>query len=195
MKTFLVLMFFLLVQPNPSAEIDKKTYTIDTGHTFVTFEVRRFDMLDVVSTFRDISGTITLDPDNIHETEATITIKTASLESGNPRRDNAVKSPNFLHTEEFPEITFNSKRLKKSGQHWIAEGELTIRGVTRSVDLPVRITGPQKDPTGLTAVAIKGEITINRQDFGIPFNRKLPNGADFIGNEVNIEINALAIEE
>lgn len=79
------------------------------------------------------------------------------------------------------------------GDKWIAEGGLTIRGVTNKVLFPVEISGPQKDPTGLTAVAVKGELTINRIEYGVPFDRKLPNGADFIGKEVKIEINALAV--
>lgn len=195
MKIFLIALIAMFLQPDPPVETQAVNYTIDTGHTFVTFEVKRFDMLDVVSTFREVTGSITLDTDNLESTEADIIIKTQSLESGNPDRDKAVKGPAFLHVEQFPEITFKSSSLKKNGANWIAEGELTIHGVTNRILLPIEITGPRKDPTGLMAVAIKGKITINRQDYGIKFDRKLPNGADFIGNEVDIEINALAIQE
>lgn len=195
MKFFIILVLIMFYQQKSAYDIEVKKFTIDPGHTFVTFEVKRFDMLDVVSTFRDVTGTITMYPDNLSETKTDIIIKTSSLESGNQQRDNAVKSPNFLHTAEFPVITFISKSLKPSGNNWIAEGKLTIRGVTKNVLLPVAITGPRKDPTGLIAVAIKGELTINRLDYGVSFDRKLPGGESFIGNDVKIEINALAVQE
>ena len=193
-KTILILIltgaYIPISAQNPVTE-----YEIDNGHTFVTFEVKRFDMLDVVSTFQDIQGIVNFNADNISETSADITINTQSLFSGNEQRDNAIKGPAFLNTEEYQTITFETTGMDKSGDEWVAVGNLTILGNTNEVRLPVTFTGPRKDPTGLTTLAVKGAITINRQDFGMRFDRKLPNGSSVIGDSVYIEINALTIKK
>jgi len=118
MKTLLILIFVLFFQQVPAEGDKTDSYIIDTGHTFVTFEVKRFDMLDVVSTFRDVTGTITMNPDNISETKTDIVIKTASLESGNLQRDNTVKSPNFCMLQSFLKLRLRVTRLKI----WVING-------------------------------------------------------------------------
>jgi len=188
-------VFTLINSREIPTEIETAVYEIDPGHTFVHFTVNRFDMVDVVSRFTDVSGRIEFDPDQPQHTTAEILVRTNSLESGFDKRDNAVKGPAFLDVKNYPEIQYVNKKLQQKGDQFVAHGELTIHGTTRSVEFPVTLKGPQKDPTGLTTIAIKGILEINRQDFGLKFDKKLPNGKPFIGNRVKIEINVLAVKQ
>lgn len=188
-------VFTLINSREIPAEIKAATYEIDPGHTFVHFTVNRFDMVDVVSRFTDVSGHIEFDPDQPQHTTAEILVRTNSLESGFDKRDNAVKGPAFLDVENYPEIRYVNKKLQKTGDQYVAHGELTIHGTTRPVEFPVALKGPRKDPTGLVTIAIKGSLEINRLDYGLNFDKKLPSGKPFIGNRVEIEINVLAVKK
>ena len=84
-------------------------------------------------------------------------------------------------------------RIPKPLQQQMVEAELTIHGETNTVQFPIEIKGPFTDPTGATTIGITGDVTINRQDYGISFSRIMDNGELFIGNDVKIEIRALAI--
>ena len=170
------------------------TYKIDPNHTSITTKVNRFTMVNVVGRFIEVSGSITFDSSNPEKSSAIITINTASYTANNNDGENAVKSPAFLDVTSYPEITFESKSLTKSDNGFIAKGDLTIHGTTNEVEFPLEITGPFKDPTGLNTIGIRATLNINRQDYGIKFDRKLSNGKDLIGNEVQIEINLLAAE-
>lgn len=195
MKKLLTFAFILCIYcPAVFSQNKFDDYEIDNGHTSIQFIVNRFGILDVVTSFTDVSGTIKFNADDVTTTKANIVINTSSLFSGNEQRENAIKSPAFLNVDRYPTIKFNSDGLKRFKDQWIANGDLTILETTNTIQLPVTINGPIKDPTGLTTIAIKGEITINRQDFGMAFNRKFANGSSIIGDSVRIQINALAIK-
>jgi len=170
-------------------------YEIDAEHTFITFKVNRFSMVDVVGVFPDASGHITLDLVDMTHTSADITIQTPSVFTGHSDgRDEAVKSAFFLDVENHPTITFKTKRVEVDGKQYTAVGDLTIRGITHEVRFPFTVKPPFKDPTGLTTIAVTGKLTVDRLDYKIfPVNKTLANGAPFIGREVEIEINALAV--
>jgi len=172
----------------------EQVYEIDAEHTFVTFKVQRFTMVKVVGFFPHVDGTIRFDADEPESVHADITIPTDQVYLGNSTgRDGAVKGPAFLHVEKYPVIRFVTVDVSENDHDFVAEADLTIHGVTRRVAFPFQIKGPFKDPTGLQTVAIEGSMSINRQEFGIAFDKKLPGGEPFIGNVVEIDINALAV--
>ncbi len=154
----------------------------------------RFGVVKVVGRFNSVSGTVSFSASDPQKTSAEITVLTDSYSANNPDGENAVKSPAFLDTKNFPEIKFTVKLLTKAGQTLSAVADLTIHGVTREVTFPVAITGPVLDlPTQKQSIGIAGSLTINRQDYGIKMSAKLPSGGMVIGNDVEIEINALAV--
>lgn len=175
-----------------AVSLSSQEFTIDPGHTAVTSKVQRFSMVNVLGRFNEVSGTIRYDAANISGLSANVTIKTASYASNNPAGENAVKSPAFLDVANFPEITFNSTSVQQRGNELTMTGNLTIHGVTKEVSFPFSFLKPFKDPTGAMTIAAQASLVINRQDFGIKFSRKLPNGKEFIGNEVTIDLNVLA---
>lgn len=171
-------------------------YTIDPGHTAVTSKVLRFGVVKVVGRFAAVSGTVKYIAADPSSTTAEISVKADSYTANNTEGEKAVKSVGFLDAATYPEIKFSVKKLTKADKQYSVSGTLTIHGVTKEISFPVSIVGPSLDlPTGKQSIGISGMITINRQDYGMSMARKLPNGMDVIGNDVEIEINALAVAQ
>lgn len=173
-----------------------QTYIIDPGHSSVQIRIQRFGVVDVVGRFKDISGSITYDANDLTKTSAEATIKVSSYDANNSGGEEAVKSPAFLDAATYPEISFRSKStVIQEGQN-ILTGDLTIHGTTREVALPFTVNGPLPDlPTQKQSIAAEASLTINRQDYGVSFDRKLPNGTSLIGDEVKITLIILALAE
>ncbi len=192
------LSLFLLavgILVGPRLSNAQSTYEIDAEHSFVTFKVNRFGLVNVVGFFPDIAGHVVLDPSAPLTTTADITIQTSTVYMGkSANRDGAVKGPVFLDVANFPEMTFKMTGVENDGFKNEAVGQLTIHGTTNEIRLPYEIKGPAKDPTGLTTIAISGHVVIDRRDYGLGFNRTLGSGLPFIGNDVDIEINVLAVQ-
>ena len=191
MKNLLLSLVLLLCITSLKAQ----TFLIDPGHTAVTSKVQRFGMVDVLGRFNEVEGKIELNGSDMTSLSVDVSIKTGSYSSNNPGGENAVKSPAFLDAAKYPEINFKSKRVNENNGNLSITGELTIHGVTKEVSFPFKIINPSKDPTGLNTVAASATLEINRQDYGIKFDRKLPNGTPLIGNLVIIELNVLAAEQ
>ncbi len=170
-----------------------QNFKIDAEHTAVTSKVQRFGMVDVLGRFNKVDGTITYNTDPT-KISADVTIAADSYSSNNKGGEDAVKGPAFLNVASYPEIKFQSQSVEKRGNDLWMKGQLTIHGKTNSVEFPFSLIEPAKDPTGLNTLAVFASIKINRQDYGIAFSRKLPNGKDVIGNEVTIELNVLAAQ-
>ena len=171
-------------------------YVIDPTHTAITSKVLRFGVVKVVGRFNSVSGTINYNASSPAATTAEVTIKVDSYSANNPEGDNAVKSPTLLDAKSFPEMKMVVKSLAVNGKQFTATATLTIHGVTKAVSFPVTINGPLMDlPTQKQSIGISGMFTIKRSDYGMPPPRKLPSGVELIGDEVEIEINALAVAE
>jgi polyisoprenoid-binding protein YceI len=178
-----------------SFSLHSQKFVIDQGHTAITSKVQRFGMVDVLGRFNQVEGYIIYAKDDLSKLSTQVTIKTSSYSSNNIAGENAVKSPAFLDVASFPEITFKSKTVQIKNENISMTGDLTIHGVTKEVTFDFTFLKPFKDPTRANTVAAKATLTINRKDFGINFSRKLPNGEEFIGNQVQIDLNVLAVEQ
>ena len=167
-------------------------YEIDAEHSFVYFTVNRFGMVDVSGRFDDFSGAVTLDGDFV---DVSVTVKTASVNSGMVKRDDAIRSSFLLDSEDHPEMSFVSSSVSKDEGSWVLAGDLTIHGVTKMVALPFKLKPMFKDPTGAVTIALKGSFSINRQDYGLAFDQRLENGEPFVGNEIEIRLDLLAVQK
>lgn len=161
-------------------------YAVDPGHAHMGLAVKHFGVAHMICSFKEISGTIMYDEKDITKSSVEILIKTASLISGDAQRENAVKGPAFLHVEKFTEITFRSKQINKEDDKLQITGDLMIHGVTKEISFPFKLNGPVVDPWGNPRIGIEASLTVNRQDFGIAFNRTLKSGELLVGNEVRI---------
>jgi polyisoprenoid-binding protein YceI len=117
------------------------------------------------------------------------TIDTASVDTRNAKRDEHLRGPDFLDAAKFPTLTFKSTKVEKAGAAWKLTGDLTLHGVTKPVVLDVtNVTPPTKDPWGNTRIGAQATTKINRQDFGIVFNKSLDGGGVLVGDEIAITI-------
>lgn len=166
-------------------------YKIDPVHSRVGFAVKHMVINTVHGRFTDYSGTILYDDKDPSKSAVTVTIKTASINTDVTARDNDLRSANFLDTEKFPEITFKSKSVEKTGNGFVAHGTLTIRGVAKDVDFPFTLNGVVDTGRGKLLGAEAG-LTINRQEYGVAWSRSLAGGELIVANDVKIEINVEA---
>ncbi|MDZ7361072.1 MAG: YceI family protein [candidate division KSB1 bacterium] len=175
-----------------SAGLAQQKFEIDRSHSNIGFTVRHMLVAKVSGSFTDFSGTILYDEKDITKSSVNVTIKTASINTQNERRDNHLRSEDFFNAATDSVITFVSKSVKKSKGGYIAVGDLTIRGVTREIELPFNIIGTIKEPRG-TRMGIEAAMTLNRFDYGVKWDRKLDNGGLVVSNEVQINVAVEAI--
>ncbi|RYG47954.1 polyisoprenoid-binding protein [bacterium] len=176
----------------PGAEIafqNTGAYTVDPAHTSVGFEIEHLGISKVQGRFSKTAGTLFADPKNLAASNIQVTITTDSVDTAVPPRDAHLKSPDFFEVAKFPEITFKSTKISKKGKGFVAEGDFTMKGVTKKVSIPFRVFGPITDPWKNTRIGIVSDpIQLNRQDYGIAYNDKLPDGTPAVGNEVTIKL-------
>ncbi|MBG0814197.1 YceI family protein [Planomonospora sp. ID82291] len=164
------------------------TYTLDTAHTTVGFVVKHMMVSKVRGGFGDFAGTVTI-AENPLESSAELTIKTASISTGVADRDGHLRSDDFLAVEKFPELTFRSTRVVgHSGDEFTLSGDLTIRDVTRPVELTVEYGGAGTNPWGQEVWGFSITTEIDREEFGLTWNQALETGGVLVGKKIKIEI-------
>lgn len=180
-----VLGFLPIVLAVCGSALAADEYKIDPVHSNVGFAVRHLAVSTVHGRFNDFSGSIMFDEKDPSKSSVEVVVKTASVNTDNNMRDNDLRSPNFLDTTKFPELTFKSKSVEKKGDGYVAHGTLTIHGVSKDVDLPFTLTGPVSTKGG-KALGAEAGLPINRQDYGVA------GGGAMVGNDVKIEISVEA---
>jgi len=179
-------------------------WTFEPGHTAAGFCVRHMMVTYVRGHFKNVHGFLEFDPESPAASRVEAVIETRGLWTGEPDRDAHLKSPDFLDVERFPEITFRGSDIKLSGPNEASvAGDLTIRGVTRPIDLHVRYLGEWQTPwweDGVdkgpkTRAGFVATTAINRKDFGVNWNSPLDHGGVVVGDQVEITIDAEAIQD
>lgn len=168
------------------------TWAIDPIHSEVSFSVRHLMVSKVRGVFRNFGGTVVLAEDPLAST-VTAEIDAASVDTRHPDRDGHVRSADFLDVERFPKLTFQSTALRPAGDRFVVEGDLTLHGVTRRVELDLELNGFTKDPYGGTRVAFTATGQVDRRDFGIDKAMPLPTGGVVVGEKVDISLEVQAV--
>src|ERR1700722_3170204 len=165
------------------------TYTVDPAHTEVGFVARHLVGTKVRGRFAEFSGTFVV-AENPEESTLEAEVKTTSIHTNQSMRDDHLRTNDFLDAENYPTLTLKSTGLKKvSDSEWTLTADLTIRGVTKSVDFDLEFLGEGPSmQEGKTVVAFSATATIDRRDFGVSFNHSLLDGSVVVGNKVVIEI-------
>ena len=163
------------------------TYVFDKAHSFIGFKAKHNGLIEVPGFFRDFSGEVTYNADDVTKSSVTFTAKTTSIDTGVTPRDNHLRTPDFFDVKTYPEMTFKSTKVEKKGKSWIVTGDLTMRGVTKSVSIPFDIAGwlPPGERNGWK-MGIAGETTINRRDFGVNWGNNLPSGIPAVADAVKV---------
>jgi polyisoprenoid-binding protein YceI len=194
MRTKPAVLFLIFTMAACMTAAAADTYAIDPVHSYVGFSVTHLTISQVRGNFEDFSGTIVYDPQDASKSSVEVHIKAASLDTRNKTRDADVLSPHYLDADKYPEIVFKSTKVEKSGDSYVAHGQLTIHGVTKDVDLPFKITGQTKDPWGKFRIAAEAELTINRMDYGVAWNATLEGGGAVVGKDVKISLTVEAVK-
>jgi polyisoprenoid-binding protein YceI len=163
------------------------TWDIDPVHSHVGFVARHLMVSKVRGNFNTVEGQIVTADDPL-ESSATATIDMTSLSTGNEQRDSDVKGENFLDVANHPSMTYRTTGIRQEAGEIIADGELTIKGVTRPVALTVEVNGFGPDPYGGTRAGFSATGEINRTDYGITANMSLPTGGVVVSEKIQLVI-------
>jgi polyisoprenoid-binding protein YceI len=165
------------------------TWKTDKAHSGVKFTVSHLVIAEVEGRFTDFDATVTTTKDDWSDMAVQATIKTASISTDNERRDNHLRSDDFLNAEKFPELTFKSTKVEASGKDtYRITGDLTIRDITRPVILDATFKGVIKDPSGRTKAGFRATTTIDRFDWGVKWSKAVETGGLVAGKDVTITL-------
>jgi polyisoprenoid-binding protein YceI len=175
-----------------SPALAAETYSFDKAHTTVGFQVRHI-VTNVGGKFNDFTGTIQVDRAKPESSSVEFTIQAASINTNEPKRDEHLRSADFFDVATHPTVTFKSTSIKANGKDsWLVTGDLTMRGVTKQVTLPVTFLGEGKDPWGNEKMGFETAITVNRKDYGINWNKALDQGGVLVADEVKVQVSVEA---
>ena len=175
-----------------AAPASADTFVVDRAHSEATFSIRHL-MSRVSGRFNDFTGTITGDPARPTEAKVEFTIKAASIDTDQEGRDKHLRSADFFDTEKHPEITFKSTRIVPAGKDkYNVIGNLSMRGVTKEITVPVTYLGSLTDPYKNEKFGFEATATLNRKDFGIVWNTALDTGGTVLSYEVAVTVNLQA---
>lgn len=194
MKALVALLISLLAIP---AFAGAASWNIDSDHSHAQFKVQHMVIANVRGNFPEVTGGGVIDEKDITKSTVHVSIAAASLDTNVEKRDTHLKSPDFFDVEKYPTLTFKSKKIEKNGNGELkVRGDLTIRGITKEIDLLV--SGPTqsiKDPWGNNRKGAQASAQINRKDFGMTWNKSLDAGGLVVGDEVDISIEVELIEQ
>ncbi|MCU1394566.1 MAG: YceI family protein [Ilumatobacteraceae bacterium] len=168
------------------------TWTIDAVHSEVGFSVRHMMVSKVRGKFTKFEGELVTGATPL-ESSVTATIELSSIDTGNTDRDNHVRSADFFNVESHTQMTYKSTGVRASGSDYILDGELTLKGVTKSVPLTLELGGFGPDAYGGTRAGFTATGEISRSDFGVDFNAALETGGVVLGDKVAISMEIEAV--
>jgi polyisoprenoid-binding protein YceI len=163
------------------------TYTVDPTHASIEFSARHLGISAVKGSFQQFTGNLELDEADPARSRGVVAVDLASLTTGNDKRDEHLKSADFFHVENHPQAKFTTRSITPTGEdRYRVVGELTVRGVTRPVELEAELTGPLTDPWGNTRVGVSVRGTIDRKEWGLNWNQVLEAGRLLVGDKIKL---------
>jgi polyisoprenoid-binding protein YceI len=170
-------------------------YTLDPVHSRIGFVARHAMVTKVRGNFNDFQGTLVIDGDEPARSSVQVTIEVASVDTRNDQRDAHLRTNDFFDAPTFPQITFTSTAIEHlGGERFAVTGDLTIKGVTRSITLPLVYEGSAIDPFGNLRIGFEGSVEVDRRDWGITFNAALETGGVLVSNAVTLEFEISAVK-
>jgi polyisoprenoid-binding protein YceI len=171
------------------------TFVIDPTHTRVGFVAKHLMVTKVRGNFAEVEGSVTV-AENALESSAQATMPAASITTGSADRDAHLISGDFLEVEKYPTVTYRSTGISGlKGDVFTVQGELTIKDVTRPVELAVEIDGVATDPWGGERVSITARGEIDREEFGLTWNVALEGGGVLVSKKIVLEIEAQGVRQ
>ena len=170
------------------------TWNVDRSHSTVEFVVRHLMVTKVRGRFADYDAVIQVG-ERPEDSRVDVTIRAASISTGDDGRDEHLRSADFLDVEAHPALSFSTSTVGASGDRWAVEGALTVHGVTKPVTLDVELGGVASDPWGNERAFFNASTEIDREDWGLTWNQPLAAGGVLVGKKVRIELEVQAVRE
>ncbi len=168
------------------------TWNIDAVHSDISFSVRHMMVSKVRGNFTTFEGAI-VTAENPADSSVTASIDVNSFDTRNQQRDDHIRSADFLEVEKFPTMTYRSSAVRASGSDWVVDGELTLHGVTKPVELKLELNGFTADPYGGQRVGFSATTEINRRDFGVDISIPMDGGGVVVGDKISIQLEIEAV--
>ncbi|HEV2059762.1 MAG TPA: YceI family protein [Solirubrobacteraceae bacterium] len=169
------------------------TWTVDAAHSKVGFAVKHLGIATVRGEFKEFEGTLEIGED-LASSRAFGKVKTASIDTGEPGRDDHLRSADFFNAETNPEITFESTSIEQLDEDVLKiTGDLTINGVTNEETFHAEIQGTETDPWGSERVGLEVTGQLNRGDYEMKFNQMLGSGNTLVSDKVKLAIDISAV--
>jgi polyisoprenoid-binding protein YceI len=171
------------------------TYTVDPAHSRFGFVARHAMVTKVRGAFNEFDASAVIDGEDPTKSWVSVTLQTASVDTRNEQRDGHLRTNDLLDVETYPTITFTSTAIAfEGGDEFVVTGDLTIKGVTRSIDIPLEFQGAAKDPFGNDRIGLEGSVVINRKDWGVTWNAALETGGVLVSDKITLEFEISAIK-
>lgn len=171
-----------------------QVFDVDASHSTIEFKVRHLGFSKVAGRFDNYEAWFELDPEDLSTLRINAKIDASSVHTGDEKRDAHLRSADFFDAENHPHLVFESTGVKRvTGEEIIVEGNLTIRGNTRPVELQGKYLGTATDPWGGSRVAFEGTARINREEFGLTWNQALETGGFLVGKDVEIALDVQGV--
>ncbi|MDQ3131949.1 MAG: YceI family protein [Acidobacteriota bacterium] len=171
-----------------TAEEQTGIYGFDKAHSTIGFRAKHYGLVEVPGYFRDFTGTVKFDGKDVAKSTVEFAAKMESVDTGVAGRDKHLKNADFFEVEKYPEMTFKSTKVEKKGKNWMVTGDLMMKGVTKQIMFPITVAGFVKTERG-PKMGATAETTINRRDFGVNYDSKLPGGTAAVSDEIKVILN------
>ncbi len=170
-------------------------YTVDASHSRIGFVARHAMVTKVRGSFNDFEGTAKIDGSDPTKSSVQVRIQAASIDTRNADRDNHLRSNDFFDMAAYPELTFVSTGVEAAGEDdYRVTGDLTIKGVTKTVAIDFEYTGSAVDPYNNLRVGLEGSVVVNRKDWGIAWNAPLEAGGLLVSEKITLEFEISAVK-
>ena len=179
-----------IVTDSPATVIPSGTWSIDPVWSTLEFEIKKLGLVTLKGRVPGFAGTI----EGGEAPAISGTVDVSSITTFDETRDGHVQAPDFFDSERYPQLRFVSTAVQARGEQLVVEGELTIKDVTRPVELKGNFVGAGVDPYGNDRIGLELAGTVDRTEFGLNWNAPLPGGGFLLPNEVVLRANLAAVK-
>jgi polyisoprenoid-binding protein YceI len=176
-----------------ATELSTGTWAIDPVHSSISFSVRHLMVSKVRGTFENFSGAVVVAEDGTPSVTAEIAVD--SLHTGNDQRDGHLKTADFFDSEKYPTATFVSTGVRANGDDYVLDGDFTIKGVTKPIELKLEFNGVNPGMGHGEVAGFEASVVLNRKDFGIDIDMPLETGGAVVGDKVTITLSIEALKQ
>jgi polyisoprenoid-binding protein YceI len=171
------------------------TYKIDAAHSDILFKVKHLMITTVTGQFKNFDATLTAEKEDFSDAQISFTADVNSIDTRSEQRDGHLKGDDFFNAEKFPELKFTSTSFSKNGSGYVLKGDLTIRDITKPIELKADYNGAMVDPWGQKKVGFEAEGTIKRKEFGLSWDAVTEAGGVVVSDDVKLQLNVQFIQQ